>query len=221
MALRQLVGSIRRSDLCFPFVNRLSSLGREVSSTAQPLFAAASDTPEPAPGKGAGAGWGQTKISQVLGSKERGEAAWLYCLKDDYVIEAVRKMAQSNVGSLLVFDPTKAPTGKEVTSAAADAVVGIVTERDYLTKVVVQGKSSASLAVADIMTGKSQLLTVSPQTSVLQVMELMIDKNIRHVPVVENDEYMGMISIRDVVSIMVAEHREEVGRLQEYIQGSY
>ncbi len=55
---------------------------------------------------------------------------------------------------------------------------------DYLTKVVVQGKSSASLAVGDIMTGKSQLQTVSPQTSVLQVMELMMDKNIRHVPVV-------------------------------------
>lgn len=91
--------------------------------------------------------------------QERGEASWLYCLKDDYVIEAVRKvslllsahlfiaillskstlatvltlvgwqMAQSNVGSLLVFDSTKAPRGKEVTSAAADAVVGIITER--------------------------------------------------------------------------------------------
>jgi len=100
-------------------------------------------------------------------------------------------------------------------------VVGIVTERDYLTKVVVVGKSSSTLHVAEIMTPQSKLMTMSPYNSVLEAMALMMDKNIRHVPVVDRNQYLGMISIRDVVGTMVQEHREEVGRLHEYIQGSY
>ncbi|CAL8462071.1 g1602 [Coccomyxa elongata] len=165
-------------------------------------------------------GWGQTKIGQVLQSKHDA-GAWLWCSKDDLVIDAVKKMTKGNVGSLLVFDPEKITIDQPIKEASGDAVVGIVTERDYLTKVVVVGKSSSELPVSQIMTPQSKLMTVSPQQSVVDVMKLMIDNTFRHVPVVHEGKYLGMISIRDVVGVMVDEHREEVGRLHEYIQGSY
>jgi CBS domain-containing protein len=137
-------------------------------------------------------------------------------------------MTHANVGSLLVFDAAKIDLrahqrdAKPLTSAAKDAVVGIVTERDYLTKVVVKGRNSSSTRVADIMTPRDVLVTVTPHHSVLDVMELMVERNFRHVPVVADDARMaGMVSIRDVVHVMLKEHREEVGRLQEYIQGTF
>ena len=71
------------------------------------------------------------------------------------------------------------------------------------------------------MTAQSRLLTASPGASVVDVMGLMVDHNIRHVPVVEGGAFLGMLSMRDVVSTVLDEHREEVGRLQEYIQGGY
>lgn len=71
------------------------------------------------------------------------------------------------------------------------------------------------------MTAQSRLLTASPGASVVDVMGLMCDNNIRHVPVVEGGTFMGMLSMRDVVSTVLDEHREEVGRLQDYIAGGY
>ena len=121
-------------------------------------------------------------------------------------------MAKGNVGSLLVFDPAKIDFADEekVKAAAGDAVVGIVTERgmplrnpepvdlsitsigaifpawlaDYLTKVVVKGKSSSQVPVQEVMTPAAKLMTVTPNHSVLDVMTMMIDNNFRHVPVV-------------------------------------
>ena len=92
---------------------------------------------------------------------------------------------------------------------------------DYLTKVVVQGKQSTALDVSEIMTSRSKLLTVPPTASVVDVMGVMTEANIRHVPVVDGGQFLGMVSIRDVVTTLVEEHREEVGRLQEYIAGGY
>ena len=138
-------------------------------------------------------------------------------------------MTKGNVGSLLVFDPSKITIDQPIKEASGEAVVGIVTERgmrtamlpchhigspaqsswheappclhpsqwevplsvpgfpvwcaDYLTKVVVLGKSSSELPVSDIMTPQSKLMTVSPQQSVVDVMTLMTDNNFRHVPV--------------------------------------
>ncbi|EIE24360.1 CBS-domain-containing protein [Coccomyxa subellipsoidea C-169] len=165
-------------------------------------------------------GWGQTKIGQVLQSKHDA-GAWLWCSKDDLVIDAVKKMTKGNVGSLLVFDPEKITIDQPIKEASGDAVVGIVTERDYLTKVVVKDQSSKDLAVSQIMTDKSKLMTATPQQSVVDVMKLMTENNFRHVPVVHEGKYLGMVSIRDVVHVVVEEHKEEVGRLHEYIQGSY
>lgn len=92
---------------------------------------------------------------------------------------------------------------------------------DYLTKVAVTGRASTALTVGDIMTSQSRLLTAAPDASVVEVMTTMVAHNIRHVPVVSGGAFLGMLSMRDVVSTVVDEHNEEVGRLQDYIQGGY
>lgn len=165
-------------------------------------------------------GWGQTKIRDVLGLK-KDHGAWLYCSMDDLVFDAVKKMTKANVGSLLVFDPSKMHSENHSIGASSDAVVGIITERDYLTKMVVEGKSSRSTSVAEIMTPHSKLMTVTPDHTVVETMEIMADRNVRHLPVVDRDSMMGMISIRDVVKVMVAEHRQEMDQMQKYIHGMY
>jgi len=167
-------------------------------------------------------GWGQTKISELLNWK-RDQGQWLFCSKDDLVFDAVKKMASANVGSLVVFDPSKITVegGKILTSAPGGAVVGIITERDYLRKMVVEGRSSRDTAVSEIMTPESKLMTVGLGHSVAETMQIMADKNVRHLPVVDGNTMMGMVSIRDVVKVMVMEHRQEMDQIQQYIQGMY
>lgn len=169
-------------------------------------------------------GWGQTKVQDILKAKSDDSGAWLWCSRDDWVIDAIRKMTHANVGSLLVFDPSKITverSASKVINASKDAVVGIMTERDYMTKVIVKGRNSSSTKVSEIMTPAEKLFTVTPKHSVLDVMSLMVEKNLRHVPVVDGGNMAGMVSIKDVVHVMLKEHREEVGRLQEYISGTF
>ncbi|KAI3429877.1 hypothetical protein D9Q98_010188 [Chlorella vulgaris] len=171
-------------------------------------------------------GWGTTRVEALLRAKAEDSGAWLWCSSDDWVIDAVRKMTHANVGSLLVFDPSKMHLVRDknthqITNASTDAVVGLITERDYLTKVVVKGKMSNTTKVAEIMTPADKLATVTSQHSVLDVMELMVEKNFRHVPVMDKGNMQGMVSIRDVVHTMLKEHRQEVDRLNEYIQGTF
>lgn len=151
------------------------------------------------------------------------QGQWLFCSKDDLVFDAVKKMANANVGSLVVFDPSKITVegDKKLTSAPGEAVVGIITERDYLTKMIVEGRSSKETAVSEIMTPESKLMTVNLDHSVAEAMQVMADKNVRHLPVVDNSRMMGMVSIRDVVKVMVMEHRQEMDQMQQYIQGMY
>lgn len=138
-------------------------------------------------------GWGQTKITDVLKMKSD-MGAWLFCSKDDMVIDAVKKMAEANVGSLVVFDPSKVNlSDKKSLNVMNDAVCGIITERDYLKKIICEGRSSKDTPVSTIMTSGSKLLTVSPDKSVLEAMELMADNNIRHLPVVNNNTMQGMV----------------------------
>lgn len=167
-------------------------------------------------------GWGRTKIADLLDRKAANmKGDWLFCSKDDKVLDAVRKMAKASCGSLLVFDPSKITLPQRSMPTASDAVVGIITERDYLTKVVVEGKSSADTTVTEIMTPQSKLITLSPEDSVVKAMEVMADHNVRHVPVVKRNAMLGMVSIRDLVKVMVREHREEMEDMKEYIQGMY
>lgn len=156
-------------------------------------------------------GFESTTVSDVLKSKGRGaDGSWLWCTTDDSVYDAVKSMTQHNVGALVVVKP-----GEE------NAIAGIITERDYLRKIIVQGRSSKSTKVGDIMTEENKLITVTPDTKVLQAMQLMTDNRIRHIPVIDSKGMIGMVSIGDVVRAVVSEHREELNRLNAFIQGGY
>lgn len=118
------------------------------------------------------------------------------------VFEAIKLMADESIGSLVVLDEQ----GK---------LAGIVTERDYARKVIVKGRSSKETPVADIMT--TDVLTTATDHSVYACMELMTEKRIRHLPVVENDEVTAIISIGDLVQAIIADQQEEIEHLEHYI----
>ncbi|MED6187321.1 CBS domain-containing protein cbsx3, mitochondrial [Stylosanthes scabra] len=88
-------------------------------------------------------------------------------------------------------------------------------------KIIVQGRSSKLTKVGDIMTEENKLITVTPETKVIKAMELMTDNRIRHIPVINDKGMMGMVSIGDVVCAVVSEYRQELDRLNAYIQGGY
>ncbi|CAO2839713.1 unnamed protein product [Amaranthus hypochondriacus] len=156
-------------------------------------------------------GFERTTISDIL--KEKGEGAdgsWLWCTTNDTVYDAVKSMTQHNVGALVVVKPGE-----------TESIAGIITERDYLRKIIVQGRSSKSTKVGDIMTEENKLITVTPDTKVLKAMQLMTDNRIRHIPVIDDKVMKGMVSIGDVVRAVVSEHRDELDRLNAFIQGGY
>ncbi|TLY70639.1 MAG: CBS domain-containing protein [Gammaproteobacteria bacterium] len=117
------------------------------------------------------------------------------------VLEAIRLMAEHHIGALLVMK--------------GEALAGIVSERDYARKVILRGRSSSDTPVRDIMT--SQVLTVSPDTSVQQCMQLVTDKRVRHLPVVEAGRVVGMVSIGDLVKAVIAEQQQQIEQLESYI----
>ncbi|CAL1411914.1 unnamed protein product [Linum trigynum] len=156
-------------------------------------------------------GFEHTTIADVLTSKGKSaDGSWLWCTTQDSVYDAVQSMTQHNVGALVVVKP-----GEQ------QSVAGIITERDYLRKIIVQGRSSKSTKVGDIMTEENKLITVTPDTKVLRAMQLMTENRIRHIPVVNDKGMIGMVSIGDVVRAVVSEHREELDRLNAFIQGGY
>ena len=119
------------------------------------------------------------------------------------VFEAIKQMVDANIGALLVTD------GGEI--------VGIMTERDYLRKIAVHGRTSHDTKVGEIMS--SPLVYVTPDTSVEESMAIMTDRRIRHLPVVENDDVVGVVSIGDVVKFQSREATFQVQYLTEYISG--
>ncbi|MER3498871.1 MAG: histidine kinase [Chitinophagaceae bacterium] len=123
---------------------------------------------------------------------------------DTPVIEALKIMAEKNIGSVLVMD------GGEY--------VGIMTERDYSRKVALKGKSSAETKVADIMS--TDLPQVSLGDTVEYCMQLMSEKNIRYLPVFENDMLAGVISMSDVVKETIIAQQETINHLENYIHSN-
>jgi CBS domain-containing protein len=117
------------------------------------------------------------------------------------VFDAVKKMVETNVGSLLVME--------------GDEVVGIVTERDYLRRVTLEGRKDHDTPVREIIS--SPLIVATPETTVDECMALMTDRRIRHVPVVEHGDVVGMISIGDLVKFRSAQQSFELRYLSEYI----
>jgi CBS domain-containing protein len=119
------------------------------------------------------------------------------------VIDAIRSMADNHVGALLVMEGSR--------------LAGIVSERDYARKVVLQGRSSATTAVREIMS--APVVTAAPDDTVEHAMRLMTDRRIRHLPVLQGDRIVGVVSIGDLVRSIIDAQRSTIEALQSYIQG--
>jgi CBS domain-containing protein len=119
------------------------------------------------------------------------------------VIDAIRSMAENHVGALLVMEGSR--------------LAGIVSERDYARKVVLQGRSSGTTAVRDIMS--APVVTATPDDTVDHAMRLMTDRRIRHLPVLQGDSVVGVVSIGDLVRSTIDAQRSTIEALQSYIQG--
>ena len=139
-------------------------------------------------------------VNDIL--REKGYEVWSIT-PDATVYEALKFMADKNVGALLVLD--------------GQAVVGMVSERDYARKVILHGRSSREIQVHEIMTSK--VYYVHPEQNIEECMALMTDKRVRHLPAMENDRLVGVISIGDVVKAIIAEHESTIKHLEDYITG--
>ncbi len=120
---------------------------------------------------------------------------------DAPVIEALRRMAEREIGALLVME--------------GPALVGIVSERDYARKVVLQGRASKDTPVREIMT--AQVRTVAPTDTVEHCMQLVTDRRIRHLPVLDGGTVVGVLSIGDLVKTVIELQRQDIDQLQRYI----
>ncbi|MDJ0756488.1 MAG: CBS domain-containing protein [Ardenticatenaceae bacterium] len=139
-------------------------------------------------------------IKQLL--KNKGAEVWSTSPADT-VYEALVKLAEKNVGALVVLDEGK--------------LAGIISERDYARKVVLLGRGSLKTEVREIMT--SEVITIAPNESVNQAMSLMTEHKIRHLPVVDEDQVVGVISIGDLVKSIIAEQKFTIDQLENYIAG--
>lgn len=127
---------------------------------------------------------------------------------DNTVFDALKLMGEREIGALMVLDEK----GK---------VHGIISERDYARKVILKGKTSRDTKVAEIMTPLDKMWTVKPDTTVEDCMVLITAKRIRHVPVFDNDKFIGLISIGDVVKSIISEKDMLIEHLSNYIAGKY
>ena len=137
-------------------------------------------------------------VNQILEAKG---ARVVAVPKEAPVLEVIRLMAEHHIGSVLVVQ--------------GDELLGIATERDYARKVILQGRSSVDTPVAQIMS--SPVVTVGPTDTVQTCMGLMTDRKIRHLPVVEDGQVLGMISIGDLVKAVIEDQQHEIAQLQQYI----
>ena len=123
---------------------------------------------------------------------------------DATVYDALKLMADKNIGAVLVRE--------------ADRVVGILSERDYTRKVTLQGKTAAETRAREIMT--ERVMCVRPEDTAEQCMALMTEKRVRHLPVVEDDQLIGLISIGDVVKATIDQQEFIIKQLEQYVRGT-
>lgn len=122
---------------------------------------------------------------------------------DDSVFDALQRMADKGIGALLVME--------------GEAIVGIVTERDYARKIALKGRTSALTQVRDVMT--TSVMFVKPTQTSEECMALMTDNRLRHLPVVKDGKLIGLISIGDLVKDIISEQKFVIEQLEHYITG--
>ncbi len=143
-----------------------------------------------------------TTVKQIL--QQKGQDIW-FIKPEATVFEALQLMADKGIGALLVLEDEK--------------LVGIFSERDYARKVFLKGKSSKNTPVSDIMTEK--VFVVHPSTTTKECMFLMTEKRVRHLPVLDDGQLVGVISIGDVVKAIISEQEFVIEQLETYITGNH
>ena len=136
--------------------------------------------------------------------KQKGQNIW-FVSPEECVYNAIEIMADKHVGALLVVSDGN--------------LVGVVSERDYARKVILQGKSSKQTQVKEIMT--SPAIFVTPEQRVEDCLRIMTEKHIRHLPIVEDGIILGVVSIGDLVKWMVSAQQQTISQLQSYITNQY
>jgi len=142
-------------------------------------------------------------VSELFNNRAGGSATLWSISPDDTVFDAIKVLAERGVGALIVMKDGK--------------LVGILSERDYTRKVALLGKNSKETYVRDIMT--ANVLVISPKTRTRECMTIMSEKNIRHLPVVDGDTVVGMLSIRDLMNDIIKDHEYTISQLESYIKG--
>ena len=143
-----------------------------------------------------------TTIAQLLNAK--GNQIWSVEPKAT-IFEALEIMSEKEIGALLVMEDGK--------------LMGIFSERDYARKVILKGKSSKETPVGELMTKK--VFYMNPQKTINDCMAMMTAKRIRHVPVIEDNQVMGIVTIGDVVNQIISEQEVTINHLENYITGSH
>ncbi|WP_264316705.1 MULTISPECIES: CBS domain-containing protein [Pseudomonas] len=141
-------------------------------------------------------------VEQILKTKSQHQTVYIIG-PDDSVLDALKMLAEKNVGALPVVE--------------GNQVVGIVSERDYARKLVLKGRSSAATPVREIMS--APVVTVEPKQKLDFCMNLMTDRHLRHLPVVDNGKLLGLLSIGDLVKETIAEQASLIQQMEQYIRG--
>lgn len=139
-------------------------------------------------------------VSELLKNRDGAGTLW-HVRPDDSVFTALELLARYEVGALMVMDGGR--------------LVGVLSERDYTRKIALLGRNSKTTLVADIMT--RNVFKVAPTTSATDCMALMGEKKFRHLPVMDGDTVLGMISIRDIMNDIIADHEITIAHLESYI----
>jgi CBS domain-containing protein len=133
---------------------------------------------------------------------EKGYDCWTE-VPETTVYDALKKMAGKDIGALIIVKNNR--------------VIGVFSERDYARKIILKGKTSKDTTVGELLSDK--VYYVKPASTIEECMQLMTNQRIRHLPVLENDTLIGMVSIGDIVNKIIQDHKNQIQQLEDYITG--